>query len=66
MLTDTRTPDQLNKIRAVTFQLYGGPSQNMTGPVTLWIDNVKFTELPEPASVALLGAGALLALVRRK
>jgi len=41
-----------NDIRGVTWQLYGGPSQNISGPVTLWIDNVAFT--PEPASIALL------------
>src|SRR5438067_5059067 len=49
----------VDKIRAVTFQLYGGPNQNLTGPVTFWIDNEKFTELPAPMSTALLGVGAL-------
>lgn len=48
-------------IRALTWQLYGGPSQNIDGPVTLWFDNIQFAEVPEPAGLALLGCcGALL------
>ncbi|MBI3852663.1 MAG: hypothetical protein HY298_20590 [Verrucomicrobia bacterium] len=27
----------------IDFQLYGGPSQNIDGPVTLWIDNLYYT-----------------------
>ena len=53
-----------NDIRGVTWQLYGGPSQNINGPVTLWIDNVQFT--PEPSSIAWLGAAALGLVVRRR
>jgi hypothetical protein len=49
----------VNDIRGVTWQLYGGPSQNITGPVTLWIDNVSFTSVPEPSSLALAALGAL-------
>ena len=30
-------------IRALTIQLYGAGLQNLSGPVTLWIDNVNFT-----------------------
>ena len=54
-------------IRAVTWQLYGGPSQNINGTVTLWIDNVVFTPVPEPSTLMLVGLGALgwLALRRR-
>lgn len=34
----------VNAIRALTLQLYGGPQQNLTGPVTFWIDNVVLTQ----------------------
>jgi hypothetical protein len=53
-----------NDIRAVTWQLYGGPSQNINGPVTLYIDNVVFT--PEPATFAATGAGLLGLMLRRR
>jgi hypothetical protein len=53
-------------IRALTFQLYGGPSQNLGGPVTLYLDNVFFTEVPEPSSIALLLAGGLAIWICRK
>jgi hypothetical protein len=43
----------VNDIRGVTWQLYGGPSQNINGTVTLWIDNVVFTAVPEPSALAL-------------
>ena len=51
-------------IRGLTFQLYGGPSQNLPGPVTLYIDNVLFTEVPEPSAAALLACGALVGMWR--
>jgi hypothetical protein len=53
----------VNDIRAITWQLYGGPSQNIPGPVTLWIDNVVLVPVPEPAPLAFaaLGAFGLLA-----
>jgi probable HAF family extracellular repeat protein len=35
-----------DQIRAITWQIYGGPSGNLPGPVTLWFDNVKFTGGP--------------------
>src|SRR5438270_3216692 len=34
----------VNAIRALTFQLYGGPTQNITGSVNFWIDNVVLTQ----------------------
>jgi hypothetical protein len=53
-------------IRALTFNLYGGPNQNIDGDVIFNIDNIKFTEVPEPSTLALLGIGALAAtLIRR-
>jgi hypothetical protein len=29
------------EVKAVTFQLWGGPEQNISGPVTLRLDNIK-------------------------
>jgi len=51
-------------IRALTWQLYGGPSQNINGSLTLWVDNVSFTAVPEPSTVAFLFLGAALLLAR--
>ncbi len=56
------TPD--DAIRALTFQLYGGPSQNINGDVIFNIDNIVF--VPEPSTIALFGLGALGALVFRR
>jgi hypothetical protein len=47
------TPITLSSTDAVhhlTWQLYGGPSQNITGNVTLWIDNVYYTTLTTSTS----------------
>jgi len=35
----------INDVRGLTLQLYGGPSQNLTGNVTFWIDNVVFNQM---------------------
>ncbi len=50
--------------RAFTLQLYGGPSQNISGPVTLWLDNVR--AVPEPSAFALTGLFAILGLARSR
>jgi len=57
----------VNDIRGITWQLYGGPSQNINGPVTLWFDNVQFTPVPEPSTVGLIALSALIgvAIIRR-
>jgi hypothetical protein len=55
----------VNDIRGVTWQLYGGPSQNIPGPVTLWIDNIVFTQVPEPSPVWFAVLGALVLLAHR-
>jgi len=51
-------------IRALTFQLYGDNSQNITGDVILNIDNIVF--VPEPSTMGLFGLGALGALTIRR
>ena len=35
----------VNNVRGLTIQLYGGPSQNLTGNVTFWVDNVIFHQM---------------------
>jgi len=56
----------INDIRGLTLQLYGGPSQNINGPVTFWIDNVTFTQVPEPASLVTFGCVAMGCLLHRR
>lgn len=50
--TITAPASSLAATRAFTFQLWGGPQQNITGPVTVWLDNVRL--IPEPAAASLL------------
>ena len=45
-------PSSMTATRAFTFQLYGGPDQNIFGAVELFIDNVRL--IPEPSSAALI------------
>ncbi len=40
--------------RALTFQLYGGASQNITGNVTVWLDNIRTVPEPGAAGMALI------------
>lgn len=56
----------VNAVRAFTFQLYGGPGQNLPGAVTVYLDNIVVTQVPEPGAIAFLSAGVcLLTVVRR-
>ncbi len=50
--------------RALTLQIYGGPAQNIPGPVTLWLDNIRL--VPEPASLTLLTLTASCILLSRQ
>lgn len=45
------TPVQpITDIRAFTFQLYGGPAQNLQGQTTIWLDNLRFIgDFPDTA-----------------
>ncbi len=52
-------------IRAITWQLYGGPSQNINGTLTMWIDNVEFTTVPEPSTFGLAGLVGLAFIALR-
>jgi hypothetical protein len=56
-------------VRALTIQLYGGPDQNINGTVTLRLDNVVLTQIPEPGTCGALalvtGAMTLLRLRRQ-
>ena len=46
--------DTMTATRAFTLQLYGGPAQNLSGNVTLWLDNIRLVgQVPEPGSMAL-------------
>jgi len=56
----------MTQTRAFTFELFGGGSQNIQGPVTLWLDNIR--TVPEPTSLAIIAMGAIgcFGFVRRK
>lgn len=58
--------DSMTATRAFTVQLYGGPSQNLDGPITLFLDNIRLTQIPEPASLTLIGLMSAAALVGRR
>ena len=45
-----------SSVRAITFQLYGGPGQNDTGTEIFYLDNIVLT-VPEPSSMALVALG---------
>lgn len=51
--------------RAFTIQLYGGPGQNIDGPITLFMDNIRLT-VPEPSTIALVGLLACSSIVCRR
>ena len=54
----------VDAMRALTLQLFGGPGHNLNGPVTYWIDNVRF--VPEPGSAGLTGLALAAACLRRR
>lgn len=55
-ITLSAPASSLTATRAFTVQLYGGPSQNITGDITLWIDNLRLTSAPVPEpTTGLLG-----------
>jgi len=43
-------------VRAITFQLYGGPGQNDTGNEIFYLDNIVLT-VPEPSSLGVVALG---------
>lgn len=51
--------------RAFTLQLYGGPSQNIDGQITLFLDNVRLV-VPEPGAAVLALLGFAAAPLRRR
>lgn len=58
-----------NAVRAFTYQIYGGPGQNIDGTVILYIDNIVVSQIPEPSTfgaASALGALAFAALRRRR
>ncbi|MEO0530747.1 MAG: PEP-CTERM sorting domain-containing protein [Planctomycetota bacterium] len=56
--------DTMTETRAFTVQLYGGPDQNIDGPITLFLDNIRL--VPEPSTIALATLVAGLAATRRR
>ncbi|QDT68867.1 hypothetical protein MalM25_17920 [Planctomycetes bacterium MalM25] len=59
--------DTMTATRAFTIQLYGGPSQNIDGPITLFLDNVRLTNnIPEPTGLVVAGLLGLTALASRR
>ncbi len=58
---------EASQLRAVTFQDYNDSYRTITGPETIYIDNLALTLVPEPSSLVLLGLGvAGFFLVRRQ
>ena len=53
-------------VRALTIQLYGGPDQNINGTVTLRLDNVVLTQVPEPGMLGAASLAGACALLRRR
>ena len=54
-------------VRAITFQDYNDTTRDMNGPENWFIDNMSVTyNVPEPASLGLLGLGVPALLLRRR
>lgn len=59
--------DTMTATRAFTIQLYGGPDQNIDGPITLFLDNIRLTNnIPEPTGLALVALLGLSTLAGRR
>lgn len=41
---DAPPTNLVDQIRGLNWEIYGGPGENITGTVTLWIDNIWFTQ----------------------
>src|ERR1041384_7612405 len=57
---DTPLTGAIDSIRAVEFQLYGGPNQNINGNYVMWIDNVLFTQPPATSPPPRIVFGRLI------
>jgi len=57
----------MDDARALTFQLYGGPGQNLDGRVTFSVVDVELiSAIPEPGSLTFLGMAMAALAVRRR
>jgi hypothetical protein len=54
-----------SSVRAITLQDYDSSDRDITGPETIYIDNLTLT-VPEPASLSMLSLSALALLRRRR